>query len=131
MADPDVAYFSGRENFLSTEQKQLLQDLALICNFKATSDLPQWLTPVEREALRQFLMANPIVQRLGHSKFQLAERVVDFSSALSLPNPPMGVTRFQAAFTGWLGNQPLALKALKRIDDMSLERRKKNLRNRE
>jgi alpha-galactosidase len=125
--DPDVAYFAERENFLTVEQKQLLQDIAMICNFKATSDLPQWMTSAEREALRKFLAANPSVQRLSHAKFKLDERIVDFSSALALPDLPAGVTKIQAALIRWLGSQPLALKMLKRIDDLSLQRRKKNL----
>jgi len=41
--DPDVVYFRSLECSLNDEQKSLLQDLALVCNFNATSDLPQWL----------------------------------------------------------------------------------------
>ena len=78
-----------------------------------------------------FLNANPNVQRLSRSKFQLDERVVDFSSALSLPHPPTGATKIQAAVVSWLGSQPLALKMLKRLDDRSLEQRKKKLQNKE
>lgn len=129
MTDPDVTYFSEKENFLSAEQKQLLQDLALVCNFKATSDLPQWMTPAECESLHRFLDARPNVQRSSHSKFKLDERIVDFSSALSLPYPPNGATKLQAAVVGWLGSQPLALKLLKRLDDRSLEQRRKALQN--
>jgi len=131
MTDPDVAYFVERENSLSPEQKQLLQDLALVCNFKATSDLPQWLTPAQRESLHKFLNLNPTVQRLSHSKFQIEDRVVDFSSALPLPDPPTGATKIRAALISWLGNQPLALKMLKHMDDLSLHRRKKDLGNKE
>jgi alpha-galactosidase len=127
MIDPDVAYFVERENSLSPEQKQLLRDLAVICNFKATSDLPQWMTPAQRESLREFLNANPNVQRLGPSKFQIDGRVVDFFPALSLPNPPTGTTKIQAMFVSWLGSQSLALKMLKRLDDLSLQRRKRDL----
>jgi alpha-galactosidase len=129
MTDPDVAYFVERENSLSAEQKQLLQDLAVVCNFKATSDLPQWMTTAEREALRGFLNCAPNVQRLDSSKWRIDDRVVDFSSALSLPNPPTGMTKLRAALISWLGNQPLALKILKRLDDRSLQRRKKAFEN--
>jgi alpha-galactosidase len=131
MTDPDVAYFSERGNSLSSEQKQLLQDLALICNFKATSDLPQWLTSAQCEVLRDFLNATPRVRRLDRSKFQLDERIVDFSPALPLPTPPTRVMKFQAALISWLGNQPLALKMLKQIDELSLQKRKKKLENKE
>lgn len=131
MTDPDVAYFVERENSLAPEQKQLLQNLAVICNFKATSDLPQWMTSAQRESLREFLNWHPSVRRLDRSKFQLDERVVDFSSALPLPNSPTGATKIQAAFISWLGNQLLTLKMLKRLDDLSLQRRKKDLGNKE
>lgn len=124
MTDPDVAYFADKENSLSAEQKQLLQDLALVCNFKATSDLPQWMTPAQRASLRNFLNASPQIRCLDHSKFQIDERSVDFSSALLLPEPPTGMDKLRATFIGWLGNQPLALKMLKRIEDRSLEQRK-------
>ncbi|HSK88158.1 MAG TPA: hypothetical protein VK880_07380, partial [Anaerolineales bacterium] len=126
MTDPDVAYFVEKENSLSAEQKQLLQDLAMVCNFKATSDLPQWMSLAQRESLREFLNSNPTVQRLSHSKFQIEDRLVDFSPALPLPDPPTGATKIRAALISWLGNQPLALKMLKRIDDLSLQRRKKD-----
>lgn len=129
MTDPDVVYFVERENSLSSQQKQLLQDLAVICNFKATSDLPQWMTPVQRESLREFLNVNPNVQRLDRSKFQVDDRLVDFSAALPLPNPPTGTAKIQAGLVGWMGNQSLALKMLKRMNDLSLERRKKDLEN--
>jgi alpha-galactosidase len=129
ITDPDVAYFVERENALSSEQKQLLQDLAMVCNFKATSDLPQWMTSAHRAALRQFLTADPKVRRLDRSKFQIDDRVVDFSAALSLPNPPTGAMRIHAAFINWLGSQSVALRLLKRFEDMSLQRRKKELGN--
>jgi alpha-galactosidase len=131
MTDPDVTYFVERENSLSAEQKQLLQDLAVVCNFKATSDLPQWMSLAQRESLRDFLNLNPTVQRLSHSKFQIEDRIVDFSSAFPLPDPPTGATKIRAALISWLGNQPLALKMLKRIDDLSLQRRKKDLGKKE
>ncbi len=46
--DPDVVYFSQRQNNLSPEQQNLLQDLSNICKFKASSDIPAWLTEEER-----------------------------------------------------------------------------------
>jgi len=129
MTDPDVAYFVEHENFLSEEQKQLLQDLALVCNFKATSDLPQWMTPVERESLLRFLNATPQMKRLSHAIFQLDDRIVDFATVLSLPKPPTGATRLWGASLGWLGNQSLALKILKRLDDRALKQRMNRLKD--
>ncbi|HMR98962.1 MAG TPA: alpha-galactosidase [Anaerolineales bacterium] len=122
--DPDVAYFVEQENALSLEQKQLLQDLALICNFKATSDLPQWMTSAERESLRRFLNAAPQVKQLSRAKFQLDNRVVDFSSALALPNPPRGPTKFPAAFLGWLGNRSFALNMFHRLNESAFRKKR-------
>ncbi|HNQ96181.1 MAG TPA: alpha-galactosidase, partial [Anaerolineales bacterium] len=122
--DPDVAYFIEQENALSLEQKQLLQDLALICNFKATSDLPQWMTSAERESLRGFLQAAPQVKQLSRAKFQLDDRIVDFSSALALPNPPRGLTKLPATFLGWLGNRPFALNMFHRLNESAFRKKR-------
>ncbi|MCX7839174.1 MAG: alpha-galactosidase [Anaerolineae bacterium] len=125
--DPDVVYFASKWNTLSRPQKQLLQELALICNFKATSDVPQWWTREERAALRDFLLALPKVQRLSRAEFRVEDRVVDFSEALGLPALPEGKEKIVAAFFGWLGNQPLVLKALKVQDDLALRKRRESL----
>ncbi|MCL4260866.1 MAG: alpha-galactosidase [Anaerolineales bacterium] len=122
--DPDVVYFTEKENLLSEEHKQLIRDLALICNFKATSDLPQWLSPAERESLRKFLNATPQVIRLNLATFQIDDRVVDFSSALTLPPPPRGLTKLPAAFLGWLGNQPFALNLFHRLNESAFRKKR-------
>lgn len=125
--DPDVAYFVQKENVLSAQHRKLLQDLALVSQFKATSDLPHWMSAAEREALREFLETDPTVKRLSRAKFQLDDRIVDFTSALSLPEPPLGFARLQAALVGWLGNQAPALKMLKRMEDRSLQQKVRRL----
>ncbi len=122
--DPDVAFFVEKENSFSLEQKQLLQDLALICNFKATSDLPQWMTPKEQEAVREFLNSAPQVKRLSRAKFQLNDSIVDFSSAMMLPNPPRGWIKLPAAFLGWLGNQPFALNLFHRLNESAFRKKR-------
>ncbi len=122
--DSDVVYFTEKENLLSPEHKLLLQDLASICNFKATSDLPQWMTPTERESLRGFLTASPQVKRLSRATFQIDDRVVDFSSALALPPPPRGLTKLPATFMGWLGNQPSALKLFNRLNEAGFKKKR-------
>jgi hypothetical protein len=127
--DPDVAYFVEKENTLSPEHKNLLQDLALVSQFKATSDLPQWMSPSEFESLREFLNADPTIKRLSRGKFQIDDRTVDFSSALDLPVPPTGLTKFQGALVGWLGSQPWALKMLRRLEERSLQGIKNRLKN--
>ncbi len=77
--DPDVAFFRTRFNLMFPEQNRLLQDLALITGFRATSDLPAWLDPAERQALNEFLQARPQIERLDHCRFQIDQRLVDFS----------------------------------------------------
>ena len=129
MTDPDVAYFVERENALSAEYKQLLQDLALICNFKATSDLPQWMTSAERDSLKAFLHSNPRVKRLCRSKFEIDGRLVDFSTALSLPTPPSGFTKLHASVVGWLGSQVFILKLLRRMEDKYYQKKLDALKN--
>lgn len=84
--DPDVAFFRSVHLALSSEQKTLLQDLALIAGFRGTSDLPRWLSIEERNSLRQFLMAEPEVLKMDRHRFQLDQREVDFSPHVGLPS---------------------------------------------
>jgi alpha-galactosidase len=77
--DPDVAYFRSRYNLLTRREQQLLQDLCLVCGFRATSDPPAWLDPEEREALRSFLTEKPAITRLDRYRFMIGDRLVDFS----------------------------------------------------
>ncbi len=125
--DPDVEYFESKENSLEDEHKLQLQDLALICNFKATSDLPQWMTAAEREQVRDFLNASPKVTQLSRYIFQLDDRTVDFSSAVSLPAIPSGLTLLWAKFLGWLGDFHFVLKIFKLLDDDALRKRRAGL----
>jgi alpha-galactosidase len=122
--DPDVAYFRSVESKLTREQNVMLQNLARICNFKATSDLPQWLTDSERETLREFLVKQPRVERTGRYTFRLDSHEVDFCPAISLPEPPKGLNALIGEITGWLGSQPLALKLLDKLGKSRLEKRK-------
>lgn len=121
--DPDVTYFESRENGLNQAQKELLKDLALICDFKATSDLPQWLTPAEREQVRAFLPAQPKAAQLSRYVYQLDDRIVDFSTAVELPSPPQGLAALWAEFLSWLGNWTFVLRILKMLDDNALRKR--------
>jgi alpha-galactosidase len=127
--DPDVAYFAERENGLSKEQKSLLQDLALICKFKASSDLPQWTTPEERDEIRKFLNANPKIASAERYIFQVDERVVDFTAAAALPEIPKGFASLWGKFLGWLGSFPFVLMIIKRLDDQAILKRRNTLPN--
>jgi alpha-galactosidase len=125
--DPDVAYFESRENSLTQEQKSLLQDLAYICDFKATSDLPQWLTNDELGQLRSFLEARPKIKQTGRYIFQIDDRTVDFTSATSLPEIPRGLLALWAAFLGWLGDRHFVLRVFRMLDNNALKKRRAGL----
>ncbi|HEY3310489.1 MAG TPA: glycoside hydrolase family 36 protein, partial [Anaerolineales bacterium] len=107
--DPDVAYFNSIKTSLTPKQKSMLQDLALVCNFRATSDLPEWLAETERKALLDFLTSQPEIERTGRYTFRINGREVDFSPAMLLPDSPRGLSRLIGELTGWLGNQPAIL----------------------
>jgi alpha-galactosidase len=76
--DPDVAFFRTRYNLMTPSEKALLSDLALIAGFRATSDLPAWLDPDERQSLISFLEAEPKVEQVGRYQFRLDDREVDY-----------------------------------------------------
>jgi len=120
--DPDVAYFTSRHNTLTGDQKRLLQDLALVCNFRATSDLPQWLSESEQESLRSFLEAQPKIERTGPTTFELDGRNIDFASAMPLPDGPRGLDALMSLLLGWLANQGLTLKLFHQMGQQALHK---------
>ena len=81
--DPDVAYFRTRHTDLDDHHRALLQDLAQVCGFLATSDPPAWLEPAQRARLAAFLAARPEVRRLQRYSFAIGDRVVDFGPVAS------------------------------------------------
>jgi alpha-galactosidase len=125
--DPDVAYFESTKNSLTKEQKRLLQDLAQICEFKATSDLPQWMTKDETEELRSFLNSTPKVEQTGRYTFRLDDRTVDFTSATSLPKQKMGTLALLAGFLSWMGDRHFVLRVNKKLDDGKMRKRRAGL----
>jgi len=125
--DPDVAYFESTKNSLTQEQNTLLQDLAYVCNFKATSDLPQWMTKIELDELRSFLNTTPKVEQTGRYAFNLDNRAVDFTSAVSLPNTKTGLLALWAAFLSWLGDRHFVLKIFRMLDDNTMRKRRESL----
>lgn len=126
-ADPDVAYFSSQGNMLSPEQKRLLQDLALICGFKATSDLPQRLKPNELDDLLSFLENDTKPIRTGRYAFDLAGRKVDFSEPTELPNPARRLDRLQGLAMGWIASQPWALRIFDQMNQREFEKKRREL----
>lgn len=127
--DPDVAYFRSIRCSLTADQKLLLQDLALICNFKATSDLPQWLSDFEREQLRGFLEASPVpvIEQTGVYTFLVNGKEMDFNSAIPLPEPPQGWSAIKGNALGWLANHGWALKILDNMNKRAWEKMRKGL----
>ena len=83
--DPDVMYFRTKHNALQAHEKQLLQDLGTISGFKSTSDLSQWMSASDKEALSKFLETTPTVRKKNRYEFQLNDRIVDFSPAIPIP----------------------------------------------
>jgi len=108
--DPDVVYFRSTQNELTAEQKALLQELAQVAGFKASSDVPAWLTEAERAALRQFLASRPRVQKVDRYCYKIGKRQVDFGPFLELPSRPGFPKSFEGALLGGLANLPLLMK---------------------
>ncbi|MFO3796796.1 MAG: hypothetical protein ACK8QZ_05865, partial [Anaerolineales bacterium] len=99
--DPDVVYFRHRASHLTEDQKSLQRDLAWICGYRATSDLPWWLASDEREALRHFWEYQPQIHRLDSYRFALDGREVNFQPVLEL-HPRPHYPRFLAKRLGFI-----------------------------
>jgi len=82
--DPDVTFFRTRYNLLLPHEMDLLRTLTGITGFRATSDLPFWLDPGERQALHDFLETSPQIERLSYYRFLVAGQEVDFSFVMQL-----------------------------------------------
>ncbi len=102
--DPDVVYFRHTLNQLSEKQKSLLQALAQICDFKATSDVPSWLTAEERQALKEFLFRQPAGEQVGRYLWYLDGHLVDFAPHITLPARPSPLINLQGAILGTLAS---------------------------
>lgn len=100
--DPDVAFFRSKYNWLQSQENELLQDLALICGFKATSDLPQWMNGAEKKNLREFLGSAPNVQKKKRHLYQIDGRAVDFKNAVKLQSSRTSIPTWLAKYLGLL-----------------------------
>lgn len=108
--DPDVVYFSQRGNRLTPEQRRLLQDLAQICQFRATSELPQWLNKEEAILLKQYFGEEADVIRSGKYSYRVNGREVDFTSVIPLAQPLTGIGGIGRNLFCWIANHHWALK---------------------
>ena len=121
--DPDVTFFRSKMVNLTANQKSLLQDLASIAEFKATSDVPSWLTGTEKESLRKFLEEKPVIQRLSNSRFVLDGQPVDFTSSTAMPELPGWSADILGAIIGRLANVPFLMKIFDRFGQRDLARK--------
>jgi alpha-galactosidase len=121
--DPDVAYFRTRLNDLTSEQMQLQQDLAQIAEFKATSDMPAWLTKSERAVLRAFLERSPSIRKTGRTSYEIDGRRVDFSTQIDLPRLPGPFTKLMGALVGGLANVPFLMKIFDGLEKRALQKK--------
>jgi len=120
--DPDMVYFRSRQNNLTPEQKSLLQDMAQICNFKASSDIPAWLTDSERSSLREFLESRPEVRKTGRTAYQIGDHEVDFDLHIGMPSLPDTFTNLQGAIIGGLANVSALMKVFDELGKDSLKK---------
>lgn len=125
--DPDVAYFESKENFLTSAEKQLLQDLAYICDFKATSDLPRWLSADEKLALTEFLKNKPAIKQISRYVYQVGSRTVDFQPAVSTWDKKAGLLGLWAELLAHLGESPFVLKMFMMLDNRAIKKRRAGL----
>ena len=109
--DPDVAYFASERNSMTTEQEKMLQDLALVCNYKATSDIPAWLSELERKKLGDFL-------RTGEKSIE----DIDFSVAMPIPEENL-IQKILGAALGWAGSFPFVLRFFNWLGDKELKKK--------
>ncbi len=77
--DPDVVYFRRKYNLLDRRARTMLQDLARVAGFRATSDPPAWLDDRERAELVEFFSERPSIAPIGHHRYEIDGRPVDFS----------------------------------------------------
>jgi alpha-galactosidase len=100
--DPDVVFFRSKYNALVPHEKKLLQDLGTIAGFKATSDLPQWLSRLEKEMLREFLESAPLVEIKSRYAYQIDGRVADFRRVVPMHLPNQNIPVWLAKYLGLL-----------------------------
>lgn len=118
--DPDMVYFRTRVNRLTAEQCQLLQDLALVAGFKATSDIPAWLNEAERAGLKVFLETAPQIRKIDRYVYQIGDRLVDFSQAAAMPPQPGTGARLAGQIVDGLANVRAVWKIREAMDHRAL-----------
>lgn len=118
--DPDVTYFSTRANRLSPAQKELLQDLAQICDFKATSDIPNWLNEQEIAKLEKFLVTRPVISQINADTFRVGDHLVDYQEYIQMPPNPGMFLSLLGRLVGFLANNLGLLRVVDKYYKMKL-----------
>ena len=77
--DPDAVYFRSARNLLSDGERQALRDTAAVLEFRSTSDPLAWLTPAERDELRDYMEETALIEQTGRYAFRISGRDVDFA----------------------------------------------------
>ncbi|MGB9641081.1 MAG: hypothetical protein ACPL4H_09230, partial [Anaerolineales bacterium] len=111
----------------TVEQRCLLQDLAQICQFRATSELPQWLNQGEILLLKQFFEKEAVVTRIGKYSYRVNGREVDFSSVILLAQPLTGIRGMGRNLFCWIANHHWALKFINWQSQRSAKRVRQSL----
>jgi alpha-galactosidase len=100
--DPDVMFFRTKHNRLKAHENQLLQDLGTLSGFKATSDLPQWMSKSDLSNLKAFLEAVPFIRKSKRYCYRIDDREVDFSPAVRVPTTDKNIPVWLAGSLGFL-----------------------------
>jgi alpha-galactosidase len=77
--DPDAIYFRSARSLLSDGERQALRDTAAVLEFRSTSDPLAWLTPREREELRDYMEETALIEQTARYAFRISGREVDFT----------------------------------------------------
>jgi len=120
--DPDVIYFRRAQTSLTDEQRSLLQDLGRAAGFRATSDVPAWLSAEERQALKTYFETEPEVERTGRTAFRIGGRAVDFAPHINLPPLPGFFTRLEGALVGGLASVPIVMRTFDALGQQGVKK---------
>lgn len=81
--DPDAVYFRSSRSLLEEGERQLLQDVAAILEFRSTSDPVAWLLDGEREQLRRYMSETSVIEQTGRYAFSIDGRTVDLTEVIT------------------------------------------------
>lgn len=124
--DPDVVYFGQKHNFLTEEQRAILQNLAQVSGFIATSDIPNWLTDAEKHNMVKFIKSSSRVEKLGKYRYRIDGKEVDFSSFIEMPPLPGALSDIIGSYLDLAANVRFPVKIVDMVSRGSLKKYLKN-----